>query len=53
MNYYTWHVFRISTPFKEKLSDHFKGLRKLKLLTNSDVNLITSLVGIANTVLNF
>ena len=31
--------FRISTPFKEKSSHHFKHLRKLELLTNVDVNL--------------
>ena len=33
------HDFRTSTSFKEKLSDDFKDLHKLKLPTNVDVNL--------------
>ena len=32
-------VFRISTPFKEKSSDHFKDIHKMELLTNLGVNL--------------
>ena len=38
------HNFITSTPFKEKSSDRFKDLHKLKLLTNFDVNL-TSFLG--------
>ena len=34
MKYHILHDVRISTPFKEKSSDHFKDLSKLKLLTN-------------------
>ena len=50
--YHILHDFRASTPFWEKSSDHFKGLRKLKLLTNFDVNLTSSLGGVANYVSN-
>ena len=42
MKYHILHDFRISTPFEEKSSDHFKDLHKLKLLTNFDVDLISS-----------
>ena len=31
------HVFRTSTAFKEKSSDHFKDIYKLKLMANFDV----------------
>ena len=44
MTYHNFHDFRTPTPFKEKPSDHFKYLHKLKLLTDFDVNL-TSLPG--------
>ena len=40
-----------ATPFKEKSSDHYKDLHKLKLLTNFNVNL-TSFLGVTNYVLN-
>ena len=33
MKCYILHDFRTSTPYKEKSSDHFKELDKLKLLT--------------------
>ena len=39
MKYHILHDFGTSTSFKEKSSDHFKDLQKLKLLTNVDVNL--------------
>ena len=42
--------FRTSTPLKKKLSDNFKDLQKLKLLTNFDVNLTSSLGGDTNCV---
>ena len=51
----TYHImrdFRASTPFKEKSSDHFKDLHRLKLLTNFEVSLTSSLGGVANYVLN-
>ena len=37
------HDFWTSTPFKEKSSDNYNDLRKLKLLTNFDVNLTSFL----------
>ena len=52
MKYHILHDFRPSTPFKEKPSDHFKDLHKLKLLKNFDVNLISLLGGVINYVLN-
>ena len=52
MKYHFLHEFRISTPFKEKSSDEFKDLYKLKLLTNFDVNLTSLLGGVANCVQN-
>ena len=52
MTYHIFHDFRASTPFKEKSSVNFKELHKLKLLTNFDVNLMSSLGGVANYVLN-
>ena len=42
MKYHIWHDFRTSTPIKEKSSDHFKDLHKLKLLINFDANLTLS-----------
>ena len=39
MKYRILYDFRTSASFKEKSSDHFKDLHKLKLLTNFDVNL--------------
>ena len=44
MKYQILYDFESPTPFEEKSSDHFKGLYKLKLLTNFDVNR-TSLPG--------
>ena len=52
MEYHSLHHFRTSTPFKEKSSDHFKDLHRLKLLTNLDVNLILFRGGVINYVLN-
>ena len=52
-NDYLFYVFRTSTPFREKPSDHFKDLHQLKVLINFDVNLIISLGGVKNTVVNF
>ena len=46
------HVFKTSTAIKEKSSDHFKALDKLKLLTNSDVNTTSFLGGVPNYVLS-
>ena len=43
VKYSILHDFRKSALFKEKLSDHFKDLHKLKLLTNLDVNLTSFL----------
>ena len=48
MKYDILHDFRASAPFKEKSSDHLKDLNKLKLLTNSDVNLTSFLGGVMN-----
>ena len=50
MKYDILHVFRTSTAFKEKSSDHFKGIYKLKLLTNFDVNMTSFLGGVPNYV---
>ena len=41
MKYHILHDFKFSTSFKEKSSEHFKDLHKLKLLTSFDVNLIS------------
>ena len=49
MNYYILCDHRTSTPFKEKSFNHFKDLRKMKLLANFDVNL-TSFLGVMNYV---
>ena len=45
--------FRVSAPFIEKLSDHSNNLHQLKPLTILDINLVTSLGGVENTMLNF
>ena len=42
MKFHILHDLRSSTPFKEKSYLHFKNLHKLKLLTNFDVNMISS-----------
>ena len=42
------HDFRTSAPFKEKSSDHFKDIHKLKFLTHFDVNLTPSPGGVMN-----
>ena len=46
------HDLRTSAQFKGKSSDHFKDLHKVKLLTNSDVNLTSSVGGVTNYMLN-
>ena len=43
MKYHILRECRTSTPFKEKSSDHFEDIHKVKLLTNFDVSL-TSLI---------
>ena len=52
MKYHTLHDFRTSTPSKEKSSDPFKDLQKLKLLTNFGVSLTTFLGRVMNYTLN-
>ena len=47
------HVSGNSTGFKEKSSDYFKDIYKLKLQTNFDVNMTSFLGGVPNYVLNF
>ena len=42
MKYHILHDFRTSDPYKEKSSDRFKDLHKLKFLANFDVSLISS-----------
>ena len=42
MKYHILHNFKTSTSIKEKSSDHFKDLPKLKLLKDFDVNLTSS-----------
>ena len=49
MKYHIFHVFITSILFKEKLSDDFKDLDKLKLLTNFHVNLTSLLGGVTNS----
>ena len=53
MKYHILHDYGTFTPFKEKSSDRFKELHKLRLLTNIYVNLTSFLGGITNYVLNF
>ena len=50
MKYHILHDFRTPTLFMEKSSDPFKDLKKLKLLTNFDVNLTTFLAGVVKNV---
>ena len=45
MKYHILHSFRTSTPCKEKSYDLFKGRHKLKLLSDFNVKLTTSLGG--------
>ena len=52
MKYYILHVFRTSTLSKEKPSDYFKDLHKLKLITNFPYNMISSPGGRVNQKLN-
>ena len=52
MKYHILHVFRTTTHFKEKSSDHFKDIYKLKLLTNFDVNMTSFVGGVPTYVLN-
>ena len=51
MKYNILHVFRTSTAFKEKSSDHFKDIYQLKLVTNCDVNMTPFVGGAPNYVL--
>ena len=46
MEYNILNDVRTSTSFKEKPSDHFKDLGKLKLMRNSDINLTSSPEGV-------
>ena len=48
MKYHIFHNFTTSTPSKQKSSHHFKDLQKLKLLTNFNVNLTSSVEGPMN-----
>ena len=52
MKYHILHVFRTSTAFKEKSSNHFKENYKLKLVTNFDVKMTSFPGGVSNYVLN-
>ena len=52
MKYHILHDFRTSTAFKEKSSDHFTDLYKLRLLTSFDVNMTSFLGRAPNYVLN-
>ena len=52
MEYHILHNIRTSTPFKDKSSEDFKDIHKLKLLTNFDSNLKSFLGGVAKYVLN-
>ena len=52
MNYHILHVFRTSTAFKEKSSDHFKDIEKQKLLTSFDVNVTSFLRGVPNYLIH-
>ena len=53
MKHHVLHVFRASTAFKRKSSDHFKDIYRLKLLTNFGVNMTSFLGGVPNYVLTF
>ena len=52
MKYHILQDFTTSILFKEKSSDYFKDLHKLKLFTNFDVNLTSFPGGITNYMLN-
>ena len=52
LKYHILHVFITSTAYKEKSSEHFKDLYKLKLLTSFDVKMTSFLGGVPNYVLN-
>ena len=52
MEYHILYDFGTCTPFIEKSSEHSKGLYKLKLLTNVNINLTYFLGGNMNCVLN-
>ena len=52
MKYHILHVSRTSTKFKDKSSEHFKDLYKLKILTSFDVNMTSFQGGVPNYVLN-
>ena len=52
MKYHIFHPFKTSIEFIEKLSDHFKDIYKLKVLTSFDVNMTPFLNGVPNYVLN-
>ena len=52
MKYHNLHDFGTSTPFTKKSSNHFKDLRKLKLVTDFDVKLTPFLGGVINYVLD-
>ena len=45
-------VFKTSTEFIKKSSDHFKDIYKLKLLTTFDVYMTSFLKGVSSYVLN-
>ena len=46
------YVSRTSTSFKDKSSDYFKDIYKLKLQTNFDVNMTSFVGGVPNYVSN-
>ena len=48
MKYHILHEFRASTPFKEKLSDNFKTLHELNLVTKFDLSLTLLPRGVTN-----
>ena len=52
MKYHVLYVFITSTALKEKSSDHFKDIYKMKLVTNFDVNMMSFLGGVPNYVIN-
>ena len=52
IKYYILHIFKTSTPSKEKPLYQLKDLHKLKLLTYFDVSLTASLGRVANHVFN-
>ena len=45
-------VFRTSTAFKEKSSDHFKDNYKLKLPANFDISMTSFLGGVPSHVID-